>query len=133
METTPETLASYRPSHDAHPESGAEARGASTDTGTGRPSLVRTRIEYFLLGVLCTLIVVVIGAELLLPRVGDIATLSAWTRPAFWFLGGLTFLASSLLNFRDSRSERKRSRPSLWPLQVLVALAWFGMAISALP
>lgn len=130
METTPSSLATYRPSHDAPSESASETRG--TGTGDARRSLNRTRIEYFLLGVLSTLLVVVIGAELLLPRVGDIATLTAWTRPAFWFLGGLTFLVQSALSFRDSHTAG-RTRWSVWPLLAVVSLGWFAMAVSTIP
>ncbi|WP_043535921.1 hypothetical protein [Actinomyces polynesiensis] len=132
METTPSSPATCRPSHDTPSEPTRQTRGTGTGTGDARRSLVRTRIEYFLLGVLCTLLVVVIGAELLLPRVEDIASLTAWTRPAFWFLGGLTFLAQSALSRRDSRSAG-RNRWSAWPLLAVVALGWFGMAISAIP
>lgn len=132
METAPSTPATHRPSHDAPAEPASGTRGTGTRTGHARRSLNRTRIEYFLLGVLCTLLVVVIGAELLLPRVGDIATLTAWTRSAFWFLGGLAFLAQSALSFRDSRTAG-HNRWSVWPLLAVVALGWFGVAIAAIP
>lgn len=128
------------PGSPAAPGSSGSTRASVTDDAAHRPatsarhsSVGSTGLDWkaFLLGVVCTLALVAVVARMLLPRIDSLETLIAWSDPAFWFLGGLVFLGAALLTRAESRNSG-RNRRAPW-LQLVIALVWFAMAVTAIP